>query len=61
MEESMCWEMDYKFFAEQKKAEDARKQEQRTGVINKLLNEAYEQLEKANVEATPIEEVAPAK
>jgi len=30
----MCWEIDYKFFAEQKKAQAARiKEEQRAGVI----------------------------
>jgi hypothetical protein len=40
----MCWEIDYKFFAEQKKAQDARiKQEQRAGVIDGLLNQANEE------------------
>ena len=39
MEDTMCWEIDYKFFAEQKKAQDARiKQEKRAGVIDGLLN-----------------------
>ena len=58
----MCWETDYQFFAEQKKAQEARiKQEQRAGVIYQLLNNANEQREKANVEVTPITEVAPAK
>jgi hypothetical protein len=58
----MCWEIDYKFFAEQKKAQDARiKQEQRAGVIDQLLNQANEQGEKTEVEATPVNEVAPAK
>jgi hypothetical protein len=62
MEDSMCWEMDYRFFAEQKKAQETRiKQEQRAGVINELLNEARKQSEKTNVEETPIKEVAPAK
>jgi hypothetical protein len=38
MEDSMCWEMDYKFLAEHKKAEETRiKQEQRAGVIDQLL------------------------
>jgi hypothetical protein len=38
MEDSMCWEIDYNFFAEQKKAQEARiKQEQRAGVIDQLL------------------------
>ena len=58
----MCWEVDYKFFAEQKKAQDARiKQEQRAGVIDRLLNEANQQGEKTEVEATPVKESAPAK
>ena len=43
----MCWEIDYKFFAEEKKAQEARiKQEQRAGVIDQLLNEANKQGEK---------------
>jgi hypothetical protein len=62
MEDPMCWEIDYKFFAEQKKAQDARiKQEQRAGVIDRLLNQANEPAEKTEVEATPPKEVAPAK
>ena len=56
----MCWEIDYKFFAEQKKAQDARiKQEQRADVIDRLLTEANTQDEKT--EATPVKEAAPAK
>jgi hypothetical protein len=62
MEDPMCWEIDYKFFAEQKKAQDARiKQEQRAGVIDRLLNDAKTQGEKPEVEGTPVKEVAPAK
>jgi protein-disulfide isomerase len=62
MEDTMCWEIDYKLFAEQKKAQEARvKQEQRPGVIDQLLNDANKQGEKRNVEATPVKEVAPAK
>jgi hypothetical protein len=58
----MCWEIDYKFFAEQKKAQDARiKQEQRAGVIDGLLNQANEPAEKTEVAANPVKEVAPAK
>ena len=54
----MCWEMDYKFFAEQKKAQEARiKQEQRAGVIENLLREANKQSDKTNVEGTPVKEV----
>ena len=58
----MCWEMDYQFFAQQKKAQEARiKQEQRAGVIDQLLNDANKPGEKTNVEATPATEVASAK
>jgi hypothetical protein len=58
----MCWEIDYKFFAEQKKAQQIRiEQERRAGVIHQLLNEANEQGEKSNVEGTPVKETAPAK
>jgi hypothetical protein len=56
----MCWEIDYKFFEQQKKAQEARaKQEQRAGVIDRLLTEANEQPEKT--EEAPVKEVAPAK
>ncbi len=58
----MCWEMDYQFFVEQKKAQETQiKQEQRAGVINKLLSETNKQAENTNVEATPADEVVPAK
>ena len=59
----MCWEVDYKFFAEQqKKAQDARiNQEQRAGVIDRLLNEANKQGEKTEVEGAPVKEAVPAK
>jgi hypothetical protein len=47
----MCWEIDYKLFAEQKKAQEIRiEQERRAGVIDQLLNEANKQGEKSNVE-----------
>ena len=62
MEDSMCWERDYKFFAEQKKAQETRiKQERRAGVIDRLLNEANRQGEPSKVEGTPAKETAPAK
>ena len=57
----MCWEIDYKFFAELEKARETRKQEQRAGVIDSLLNEANKQSDKANVEGPTVKEVAPAK
>jgi hypothetical protein len=60
MEDLMCWEMDYRFFAEQKKAQETRiKEEQRAGVIDRLLSEANKQNESTN--ATPVKEVTPAK
>jgi hypothetical protein len=62
MEDFMCWEIDYKFFAEREKARETRtKQEQRAGVIGGLLNEANKQSDKTNVEGTTVKEVAPAK
>jgi exopolysaccharide biosynthesis protein len=55
----MCWEIDYKFFADQKKAQEAQiKQEQRAGIINQLLNEANKQTE---AEGTSVKEVSPAE
>ena len=58
----MCWEIDYKLFAERKKAQEIRiEQERRAGVIDQLLNEANKQGEKSNVEGTPAKETAPAK
>jgi len=59
----MCWEIDYQFFAEQqKKARETQlKQQQRAGVIDKLLDEANKQTEKTNVETTPAKETVPAK
>jgi hypothetical protein len=62
MEDTMCWEIDYKLFAEQKKAQEIRiEQERRAGVIDQLLNEANKQGERSNVEGTPVKETAPAK
>jgi hypothetical protein len=62
MEDLMCWEMDYKLFAELRKEQEARiKQEQRGEVITKLLNEANKHSEKTDVEEAPVKEVAPAK
>lgn len=58
----MCWEIDYKLFAEQTKAHETRiKKEQRADVIHRLLNEANKQDEKTNVERMPFKEAAPAK
>lgn len=58
----MCWEVDYKLFAEQEKARQARiKQEQRAGVIDNLLNDANKQGDKTKAEETTAKEVAPVK
>ena len=59
----MCWEIDYKLFAEQQKARDARlKEEQRRdGVIAKLLDEANKQSEAESAQETTSKEAAPAK
>ena len=58
----MCWEMDYKFLVEQRKAQEARiKQEQRAGVIDQLLNDANKQDQKTNVQGAQVTEVAPAE
>jgi hypothetical protein len=65
MEDVMCWEMDYQFFAEQKKAQENKikenqaKEEQRGKLIAKLLDKAKTQSEKT--EAAPVKEVTPAK
>ena len=49
-------------FAEQTKAQETRiKKEQHADVIDRLLNEANKQGEKANVEGIPVKETAPAK
>ena len=56
----MCWEMDYRFFTEQKKAQENRiKEEQRAGVIDQLLSETNKLSE--STDAPPVKEVAPAK
>jgi hypothetical protein len=58
----MCWEVDYKFLVEQKKAQDTRiKQQQRGDLIDQLLKEANQPRKETEVEETPAKEVAPAK
>ena len=50
----MCWEIDYKFFAEQKKAQETRiKQERRAGVVDQLLNEANKQDDDTKTKGPP--------
>jgi hypothetical protein len=62
MEDQMCWEIDYLFLAEQKKAQQARaEQEQRDGVIKTLLNEANKQADETKTEVPEIREAAPTK
>ena len=58
----MCWEIDYSFFAEQKKAREALlRQEQRADVIDRLLNDANKQGKKTEVEEASVKEVSPAE
>ncbi|HMF23907.1 MAG TPA: hypothetical protein VKG24_17505 [Pseudolabrys sp.] len=58
----MCWEIDYKLFAEQEKARETKvKQAQRAVVIDNLLIEATTQSDKTNLEGTTVKEVAPVK
>jgi hypothetical protein len=60
MEDPMCWEMDYRWLAEQKKAEETKaKEAQRSQVIDKLLSEANKQPEKSD--QAPVKETIPAK
>jgi hypothetical protein len=60
MEDPMCWEMDYRWLAEEKKAEERKaKQEQRSELIEKLLSEANKQPEKST--EAPALETTPAK
>jgi hypothetical protein len=61
MEDSMCWEMDYRWLAEQKKAEETKaKQQQRSEAIEKLLSEANKPTDKPE-ETAPVREIIPAK
>ncbi len=55
----MCWEMDYHWLAEQKKAEVAKQEQQRSELIEKLLKEAKTAPEKSD--ETPAQETIPAK
>jgi hypothetical protein len=60
MEDTMCWEIDYRFFEEQKKAQENKvKQAQRVGVVDQLLKDANKQAEEAT--ETSKKEIAPAK
>lgn len=57
----MCWEVDYYWLAEQKKAEETKaKQERRSDAIEKLLSEAIKPADKPE-KATPVKETIPAK
>jgi hypothetical protein len=62
MEDAMCYAKDYRFFDDQKKADDTQVvQERRAGLIARLLNAAKKQAEKTEAERRPAKEVAPAK
>ena len=56
----MCYSRDYWIFEDRKKAEDTR-QERRAGVIERLLDDASKQGEKAKAEEAPVKDIAPAK
>ena len=57
----MCWEMDYRWLAEQKEAEERQaKQKQRVQLIENLLSKTNPQSEKRDA-AEPAKEIAPAK
>ncbi len=57
----MCWEIDYKFLVEQKKAQETRNKQRRADLVDQLLSDAYQQDNETKVEGTPAKEVAPAK
>lgn len=57
----MCWEMDYHWLTEQRKTQEAQqKKAQRTELIDKFLNEANQEVDRAE-DAKPIKESVPAK
>jgi hypothetical protein len=62
MEDLMCWEMDYHWFAEQQKAQEKQKEKQvqRADAIDKLLSEANKQADTAD-QTPPVKETVPAK
>jgi hypothetical protein len=68
MEDPMCWEMDYHWFAEQQKAQEKekerekqkRKQTQRADAFDKLLREATKEADRIE-ERLPAQETVPAK
>jgi hypothetical protein len=64
MEDPMCWEMDYHWFAEQQKAQERQKElekrAQRADAIDKLLSEANKEADTAD-ETPPVKETVPAK
>jgi hypothetical protein len=60
MEESMCWEMNYKFLAEERKAQEIKRQ-RRADLIDQLLNDTNQQGQETKAEGTPPKEIAPAK
>jgi hypothetical protein len=55
MEEPMCWEIDYKLFAELEKARETKVK------LDHLLHEANKQSDKINVEGMTVKEAEPAK
>jgi hypothetical protein len=68
MEDPMCWEMDYHWFAEQQKAQEKeqekdrekQQQAQRADAIDRLLSEASKKADAAD-EPAAVKETVPAK
>ena len=58
-EVNMCYDRDWQWYEERRKAEEARSKQQRR--IDQLLSQAGEQSETPKPEGTPAKEVAPAK
>jgi hypothetical protein len=60
MEDPMCWEMDYYWLAEQKKAQENQIKKERAELFDKILTEANQEADKAE-ETAPAKETVPAK
>ena len=58
----MCWETDYRYFAEQQRLQEKQaKQERRTQLVDQLLKDAKQQSEETKVEEPQAKESVPAK
>jgi hypothetical protein len=58
----MCWETDYRYFAEQQRLQEKQaKQERRTQLVDQLLKDAKQKSEETKVEEPQAKESTPAK